>query len=177
MRGKADNSLAEQFFCGITPAHAGKRTAQGYARCTRKDHLRPCGEKLSFDAYSAQLRGSPPPMRGKGLYLAFIFPTGRITPAHAGKSFVCSMADLFGEDHPRPCGEKPNDNPIRQFDVGSPPPMRGKENPSAGIGASKRITPAHAGKRDVAAERAGGREDHPRPCGEKRSHARLYASR
>ena len=45
--------------------------------------------------------------------------------------------------------------------------MRGKENPSAGIGASKRITPAHAGKSLETVLHDLTLRDHPRPCGEK----------
>ena len=51
--------------------------------------------------------------------------------------------------------------------MGSPPPMRGKALLPAELEARARITPAHAGKSSAPVPRPAGREDHPRPCGEK----------
>ena len=70
--------------------------------------------------------GSPPPMRGKvlGLRTSGLLP--RITPAYAGKSASDISAASFKRDHPRLCGEKPQQEDTRKNQRGSPPPMRGK---------------------------------------------------
>ena len=90
----------------------------------------------------------------------------RITPAHAGKTRLCASFDKAIADHPRACGE--NRHPVLKFlrKLGSPPRMRGKlERLRANISV-ERITPAHAGKTGRNLQRAGGRADHPRACGE-----------
>ena len=46
--------------------------------------------------------------------------------------------------------------------------MRGKARARAPCALALRITPAHAGKRCVCLRHFAPREDHPRPCGEKR---------
>ena len=91
----------------------------------------------------------------------------RITPAHAGKSIVLPRLLIFGEDHPRPCGEKKLDQSELVYKAGSPPPMRGKGAGSANCRGAAGITPAHAGKRTVVAALVCVAQDHPRPCGEK----------
>ena len=50
------------------------------------------------------------------------------------------------EDHPRLCGEKNNRDWSADFDWGSPPPMRGKDQRFRFPNGSHRITPAYAGK-------------------------------
>ena len=51
-------------------------------------------------------RGSPPHTRGKAVRHDEIYPLARITPAHAGKSGLASVAGGIAEDHPRTRGEK-----------------------------------------------------------------------
>ena len=112
------------------------------------------------------VKGSPPPMRGKlfgKLYSPF---ESRITPAHAGKTLPGCQAVFHCQDHPRPCGEN-----WRAFTVicrlaGSPPPMRGKQQQGSFYRVEVRITPAHAGKTFKPGIPSDPREDHPRPCGE-----------
>ena len=70
------------------------------------DHPRPCGEKLLADGAGAKLRGSPPPMRGKGYCAVPMLGRLRITPAHAGKRAIAALNVFTTRDHPRPCGEK-----------------------------------------------------------------------
>ena len=50
-----------------------------------------------------------------------------ITPAYAGKRLltICDGNDI--EDHPRLCGEKGTTVRVGGVDLGSPPPMRGKD--------------------------------------------------
>ena len=93
MRGKAGWILDQVIGCGITPAYAGKRTAETKESTRFKDHPRLCGEKVFSSTLNNQNTGSPPPMRGKVV-------TGQnhgikvgITPAYAGKrqlSTLCS---------------------------------------------------------------------------------------
>ena len=147
MRGKEPVCHHFQPSPGITPAHAGKSVLRGRAALGH--------------------RGSPPPMRGKArAHLRDIMALW-ITPAPAGKSQGFPWSIWPGEDHPRPCGEKLSfhDNP--PFASGSPPPMRGKEYVTHFLAERLRITPAHAGKSQPPYPRPEGREDHPRPCGEK----------
>ena len=50
---------------GITPAYAGKSTAEPRLRITTGDHPRVCGEKAAIAGLLPSLLGSPPRMRGK----------------------------------------------------------------------------------------------------------------
>ena len=85
MRGKVNADNVKQFVDRITPAHAGKSTLDGVSGTDAADHPRPCGEKTINLRITPRTKGSPPPMRGKGL--APCASNGRlgITPAHAGK--------------------------------------------------------------------------------------------
>ena len=106
MRGKAQPVVQPLCILGITPAHAGKRLPSAlFADCGR-DHPRPCGEKVEWLVSGNGDMGSPPPMRGKAILYSLIARAYRITPAHAGKSFLSKAAQLVAKDHPRPCGEK-----------------------------------------------------------------------
>ena len=90
-----------------------------------------------------------------------------ITPAHAGKSQSPPYNAPCTGDHPRACGEKGGAVSFASPVPGSPPRMRGKDITGAGLIGSKRITPAHAGKRQRWASATDGSWDHPRACGEK----------
>ena len=71
------------------------------------------------------------------------------------------------EDHPRVCGEKTYHYELKDWDLGSPPRVRGKENHAVRCWGVYRITPACAGKRAVIAATDAIPRDHPRVCGEK----------
>ena len=132
-----------------------------------RDHPRPCGEKLPLEQRQKSVVGSPPPMRGKAAQHSEQSSCSRITPAHAGKRAHMAGTQTFTRDHPRPCGEK--FTLFRPFIglIGSPPPMRGKGRIHIFHVGHAGITPAHAGKRAQAQQRAAVGQDHPRPCGEK----------
>ena len=107
------------------------------------------------------MRGKDPPIKKGGKHL-------RITPAHAGKSEFCISHSNSFWDHPRTCGEKYY-KPFCPFIVyGSPPHMRGKVEDLCPRSFQIRITPAHAGKRQVLILVLTVLGDHPRTCGEKR---------
>ena len=86
MRGKVYGTGEYAFNVWITPAHAGKRHDERTARRWRRDHPRPCGEKVVLTDPADRARGSPPPMRGKVSAFEAKVIANRITPAHAGKS-------------------------------------------------------------------------------------------
>ena len=131
---------------GITPAYAGKRKGTFASIIPREDHPRLCGEKLIAISIFLCASGSPPPMRGKVVrYDEFAFYSG-ITPAYAGKSLSGLSVRLLYRDHPRLCGEKHSTLVIRSRRLGSPPPMRGKDEFDMDEVDDARITPAYAGK-------------------------------
>ena len=131
------------------------------------DHPRLCGEKFCFYTLMIFLVGSPPPMRGKVLFLHVDDIPCRITPAYAGKSICRCESYAICWDHPRLCGEKGvilvNSGAV----AGSPPPMRGKVVVSAFHDLFERITPAYAGKSLYCPASRRFLPDHPRLCGEK----------
>ena len=110
--------------------------------------------------------GSPPHTRGKvKLRVTAVLERG-ITPAHAGKSPEFTCIYRSPQDHPRTRGEKSTLHICRKTDRGSPPHTRGKVLPLPLPPFRRRITPAHAGKRQSAYNH-GWRGDHPRTRGEK----------
>ena len=107
-------------------------------------------------------------MRGKLKPAVADEVSGRITPAHAGKTRNSHSSTFRSRDHPRACGEN-LDLKWREIDMkGSPPRMRGKLT-QCGVGAGREgITPAHAGKTLLLKRLRTERRDHPRACGENR---------
>ena len=86
MRGKG---FVAGFLLGgvrITPAYAGKRSSQRNIFKFFWDHPRLCGEKNDSRLFIRLIKGSPPPMRGKGVPIVIKRLTNGITPAYAGKS-------------------------------------------------------------------------------------------
>ena len=93
------------------------------------------------------LKGSPPPMRGKGHAGALAHAGVGITPAYAGKRMGLTATGRGSWDHPRLCGEKTGTKYMWTLTTGSPPPMRGKVHKKETSYLCIRITPAYAGKR------------------------------
>ena len=87
-RGKADSSAFSEYSSRITPAHAGKSRFTARISTITEDQPRTRGEK-QYNAHGQyRFRGSPPHTRGKDAYGGKKENKARITPAHAGKSFV-----------------------------------------------------------------------------------------
>ena len=168
MRGKVNQYVHDELRLGITPACAGKRRQPVHRATPRQDHPRVCGEKFFLLCCCAILKGSPPRMRGKGLWLVADFVFLGITPAYAGKSGFGSSSSAECWDHPRVCGEKWRIRGKNTQTTGSPPRMRGKAMPRLFLFPFWRITPAYAGKRLCFERTDRPRRDHPRVCGEKR---------
>ena len=147
MRGKGTKVFQQIQKSRITPAYAGKRVPSNEKEVYIQDHPRLCGEKVPVVDQLREVRGSPPPMRGKVLRFGGCCLQRGITPAYAGKSFHNACQIIFSQDHPRLCGEK------------------WTEIITAGIAA--RITPAYAGKSCHSSPDTAWQRDHPRLCGEK----------
>ena len=106
-----------------------------------------CGEKAPAQRTGAEIKGSPPRVRGKGHLGRAGRHDGGITPACAGKSGKAAELMDIREDHPRVCGEKLTALFWTGFVLG--------------------ITPACAGKSSCGLLGYSCRKDHPRVCGEK----------
>ena len=147
MRGKGPAQHRATGCSGITPACAGKRKRIAGRLRLRQDHPRVCGEETHGTRGLARPSGSPPRMRGRGMYAMHPARAWGITPAYAGKSKRLAACAQTAE--------------------GSPPRMRGKVN--GGIGRTEMfgITPAYAGKRTALQRQQSQSWDHPRVCGEK----------
>ena len=147
MRGKAFDPSLIILNKRITPAYAGKREFRRVQTLLHQDHPRLCGEKSAEIMAEHDAEG--------------------ITPAYAGKRVPKIPQTQRTRDHPRLCGEKGGFRHLASLDLGSPPPMRGKDPLIRLSFATVRITPAYAGKRVQLAAIHGGIGDHPRLCGEK----------
>ena len=91
----------------------------------------------------------------------------RITPAYAGKRLRSTDFSDVDKDHPRLCGEKIFLCFVIMALIGSPPPMRGKDQAFQPLYMQHRITPAYAGKSAHRLPALCRPRDHPRLCGEK----------
>ena len=86
MRGKQSIGFAFVFFCGITPADAGKTGKSCCSYRRYEDHPRGCGENYCSSCFGVWRLGSPPRMRGKLSIPSLSNDDNRITPADAGKT-------------------------------------------------------------------------------------------
>ena len=134
---------------------------------SEQDHPRLCGEKAVVFLRLVYGRGSPPPMRGKGLLCISCVGGFGITPAYAGKSYFHGSSQRKNQDHPRLCGEKIRYMLEQAGISGSPPPMRGKGLSGLPPAGTAGITPAYAGKSCIHVIFCTFFQDHPRLCGEK----------
>ena len=147
MRGKGHFRRKLSKAPGITPAYAGKRSGSAEGSGMRQDHPRLCGEKDLLKKIGLIEIGSPPPMRGKVDVQTEDGTPDRITPAYAGKRLRSTDFSDVDKDHPRLCGEKIFLCFVIMALIGSPPPMRGKDQAFQPLYMQHRITPAYAGKR------------------------------
>ena len=177
MRGKVCWNWSRWSVDGITPAYAGKRYIFKGLLCGFKDHPRLCGEKCAEPSIVVTIQGSPPPMRGKVVRAIPDILRKRITPAYAGKSANVTLAGSSGWDHPRLCGEKYEPGIEKSLNLGSPPPMRGKDEENAVIGSCNGITPAYAGKSQESESLISRTRDHPRLCGEKKEDTKMTVTK
>ena len=128
MRGKGKLIYSNVVGTGITPAYAGKSGRSSIMVLMDRDHPRLCGEKQEREEVGGEKVGSPPPMRGKGVSVVYDNGAIGITPAYAGKRRRREIRRFTSRDHPRLCGEKMWYRFHIIMPIGSPPPMRGKDN-------------------------------------------------
>ena len=146
VRGKERDPAFNTAQQRITPAYAGKSHFVTSFHLSKRDHPRMCGEKRGRPSTKISSMGSPPHVRGKGLFCRCAAACPGITPACAGKRLHTCGRCGCPRDHPRMCGEKSTVYPTMLQIEGSPPHVRGKEvEHRAGV-AVLRITPACAGK-------------------------------
>ena len=145
----------------------GKVQNGGCNNFDKRDHPRLCGEKYNRGEKKLYHVGSPPPMRGKGNGKEIAHLLHGITPAYAGKSTWKCMPFVTLQDHPRLCGEKSYETSRFLRQIGSPPPMRGKDTAGKVEILAPGITPAYAGKSTGGGLDGTFYKDHPRLCGEK----------
>ena len=85
-----------------------------------------CGEKICLLPGRLFPLGSPPQVRGEVEPLKAEWDVERITPAYAGRSYSVVHCFEFFEDHPRLCGEKGTAGKKTDWNIGSPPQVRGE---------------------------------------------------
>ena len=166
MRGIPPNRRTHCGYCGITPAHAGNTICSRNISKDHQDHPRACGEYTRNVAETGTTKGSPPRMRGIPTIGELQCDCIGITPAHAGNTFESFLLRHMPEDHPRACGEYPDDVCFFNGGSGSPPRMRGIPINISHANVVIRITPAHAGNTIIAHNACQCKQDHPRACGE-----------
>ena len=129
-------------------------------------HPRAGGENRFHLHSSAARSGSSPRGRGKRAWALRLFPTRRLIPARAGKTFLKPTDTVHVRAHPRAGGEnRPINRAVASFE-GSSPRGRGK---LAGIELRtqfRRLIPARAGKTKHAGKRGTLARAHPRAGGE-----------
>ena len=131
---------------GLIPAHAGKtRGVHGRGR-RRWAHPRSRGENCEVGGHRRASSGSSPLTRGKLPHRGGGRKTGRLIPAHAGKTVARSPATAAATAHPRSRGENRNQRPVLEDRVGSSPLTRGKHRVRDHARSGQRLIPAHAGK-------------------------------
>ena len=129
-------------------------------------HPRACGENAWWSQEQYEEGGSSPRMRGKQELRGRKRVSGRLIPAHAGKTPKPSPPTSTPTAHPRACGENPHAGYRPKIAHGSSPRMRGKRICSNPNRFSNRLIPAHAGKTEDEYSFFGWGGAHPRACGE-----------
>ena len=137
-------------YIGSPPRVRGKAPMSRVKDVYEEDHPRVCGEKGSSLHTTSVSPGSPPRVRGKEKKGFGGFVNTRITPACAGKSRSRKSKGIISKDHPRVCGEKRITLAPGVRFPGSPPRVRGKARFCFPCSNTTRITPACAGKREIA---------------------------
>ena len=161
--GKHPSSSATR---GIIPALAGNIGLVWLSSCCSWDHPRACGEHiLCVVCYRGSL-GSSPRLRGTWVSPSIRRRPAGIIPALAGNIRSRRVSVTVLRDHPRACGEHPDDCPNSWFALGSSPRLRGTFRFHRLVGEHDGIIPALAGNMYFEEARRINKRDHPRACGE-----------
>ena len=145
-RGKLLNALAPLIPVRLIPAHAGKTGRQTAHHGYESAHPRSRGENPPKRASHARSAGSSPLTRGKLSAEKPDFLTGRLIPAHAGKTSIKINGWSLLEAHPRSRGENAEGGDVIAAPEGSSPLTRGKLIRASRGREMARLIPAHAGK-------------------------------
>ena len=166
MRGTPVRSRAEPRTTGIIPAYAGNTCREYWFAVRRRDHPRVCGEHCRKCGFSDCCVGSSPRMRGTRSCPGLRCRCLGIIPAYAGNTTSRATCRRSARDHPRVCGEHPDNALLSESMSGSSPRMRGTlcrhRNACFLIG----IIPAYAGNTLQRHGMLAAYRDHPRVCGE-----------
>ena len=131
---------------GLIPAHAGKTWSRPGGSNGLKAHPRSRGENSISCLSSAKFAGSSPLTRGKHLDGGSVEITGRLIPAHAGKTPCPASSHSSRRAHPRSRGENSSEAGDEKGSTGSSPLTRGKLIADRITGKTIGLIPAHAGK-------------------------------
>ena len=145
-RGKPGECDADCQGRRLIPAHAGKTTLSGRYQAGTTAHPRSRGENVLTAQYSPPAGGSSPLTRGKLENHAKFNRTGRLIPAHAGKTGGQPVISSPTRAHPRSRGENFLSSYLLIIGDGSSPLTRGKRRYSSQWQTGSRLIPAHAGK-------------------------------
>ena len=129
-------------------------------------HPRSRGENHHLGVVPVIPSGSSPLTRGKPGAVNGRYRSGRLIPAHAGKTRGATGAAWPPAAHPRSRGENCAVESRVLADGGSSPLTRGKPILTAGLTRCIGLIPAHAGKTFDAARHVVHRAAHPRSRGE-----------
>ena len=131
---------------GLIPAHAGKTRAKCNSSNPARAHPRSRGENRSTIMARNRNDGSSPLTRGKPPHPRTMDRSGRLIPAHAGKTVDRSDEYSANGAHPRSRGENVQNSAMPAPSEGSSPLTRGKPVRDARDYALAGLIPAHAGK-------------------------------
>ena len=150
----------------LIPAHAGKTSVRICLHSMMSAHPRSRGENELIGKSYQFSQGSSPLTRGKPLEGLTGLLSGRLIPAHAGKTPRAVTRLRAVSAHPRSRGENVLPRLPSADLAGSSPLTRGKQiGPRVGVVAA-RLIPAHAGKTPRQWPGSGGVPAHPRSRGE-----------
>ena len=165
-RGKPVRRRLVRFWVGLIPAHAGRTQARPWTSWLPPARPRSREENPADDEWLMGCCGSSPLTRGKLTQPKLLSATGRLVPAHAGKTRLAASSWTARRAHPRSRGENKRMNLVEGSPSGSCPLTRGKPVHAARQLQHPRLIPAHAGKTGTSRCSSGGRGAHPRSRGE-----------
>ena len=176
-RGKRANAHRGFLTVRLIPAHAGKTVCGFSPASPAPAHPRSRGENEYVPTNGDVLEGSSPLTRGKRRRCTSRSASGRLIPAHAGKTWREEGRRPPTWAHPRSRGENPALQKCFHKTRGSSPLTRGKRQGYGRERGSYRLIPAHAGKTCRRLSWPPPQRAHPRSRGENRRSACLGAGR
>ena len=150
----------------IIPACAGNTVQPDSACKLRPDHPRVRGEHLRRLPKRRNTSGSSPRARGTLPRRVRPLDAGRIIPACAGNTSLCTRSEASRPDHPRVRGEHGTVARWVGASGGSSPRARGTPDARTTARVGRRIIPACAGNTHACRSLDARQTDHPRVRGE-----------